>query len=114
MFENRHGFSPGRLAVISSILAASTLAGTAAVGQGTPSGLRTSTPTPVETTKDDRGAAGLAVPGQPVSASPADETQQIEGASATPQGDPSGLVEGAPREQAPTTVDRGAAGLRVK
>ena len=113
MLRNRYGCSPRRLAVISSILAASTLAGTAAVGQGTPSGLLTSTATPLSATDFDPGAAGLAVPGQALTASPADETQQEE-ASETPHGDPSGVVGVPPLAKTPTITDLSAAGVRVK
>jgi hypothetical protein len=113
MIRRRYWSSSVSFAVIGSTLAL-TFAVTAAVGEGTPAGLQASMPAPTAATRHDPSAAGLAVPGQPVSASVADEPQEIEHATTTPQGDPSGLVGPPPSEQAPTKSELTAAGIRPR
>jgi hypothetical protein len=114
MAKNHAGsFPPRRLALAGCVLGAAVLAGSGAFGQ-LASGAWVPT-APPDRTLSDLAAAGVVVPGSPLSASEADqpEAPPAEAATPLPRGavDASGVVGAAPANIAPTPSDPAAAGV---
>lgn len=133
MLKNQDGcFALRWFALAGLMLGASVIAGPGALGQASnPSGAVGPTLSPAAQTQNELAAAGVAVPGRPLSATGADGTGQSatdqsvppvpptepsEAAAQLPQGpgSPSGVIGAAPGELTPTTSDLAAAGVAVR
>lgn len=116
MVKNHVGCFPLRwFALAGGVLGASVTAGPGALGQAS-NGAWGPTPSPVHQTQSDLAAAGVAVPGLPLSASEAEQPMAppLEAVLPLPQGpvDLSGVIGAVPAPAAPS--DPAAAGVMAR